>query len=120
MMATKKTTKPSAAKTTKKPAAAPAPKKRIAKKASPAAAHPSGIDYVHGVHGNRGTTWPAAWKALAEAYGGNARLVEEIGVTYNTVYVWAVKGGTVPAGFVKLIGFLSAAKGLPNPAAVPN
>lgn len=72
---------------------------------------------AHGVHGNRGTVWPESWRRLAEAYGGNVALAEEIGVSYQTVYRWAALGDVVPPAHATLVGFLAAAKGLPNPAA---
>lgn len=70
---------------------------------------------TYGIHGNRGTIWPAEWAALSTAYGGNVKLAEAIGVAYNTVYRWAVKGELVPVAMARLVGMLAAAKGVPSP-----
>ncbi len=69
-------------------------------------------------HGNRGTVWPPAWERLAAAYGKTyeAFAAEDVGVSYNTLYRWAVTGAPIPDIAVKLIGMLAAMKSLPNPA----
>jgi hypothetical protein len=71
---------------------------------------------AYGIHGNRGSIWPPEWAALSAAYGGNVKLAEAIGVAYNTVYRWAVKGDLVPVSMARLVGMLAAAKGVANPA----
>jgi hypothetical protein len=72
-------------------------------------------DFTHGIHGNRGTVWPEAWAKLAEAYGGNYKLAAEVGVSYNTLYRWAVNGDVVPPSSAKLLAIMAGAKGIPSP-----
>lgn len=74
-------------------------------------------NYRHGIHGNRGTTFSGAWLALSNAYGGNVKLAEAIGVEYNSLYRWVVKGHTVRPSIRKLVDILAAEKGLPSPFA---
>jgi hypothetical protein len=71
--------------------------------------------YKHGVHGNRGTVWSPEWERLASAYGGNGTFADQVGVSYNTVYRWAVKGDPVPRPMIILIRLLAEAKGLKSP-----
>lgn len=86
---------------------APKPSKRAPGKVTGAIQRKS----THGIHGNRGSIWPA----LSTAYGGNVKLAEAIGVAYNTVYRWAVKGELVPLAMARLVGMLAAAKGIQSP-----
>lgn len=75
------------------------------------------MQHRHGIHGNRGTIFTGAWLALSDAYGGNVLLAAAIGVTYNTLYRWAVRGHVVPTSQQRLVGLLAAAKGVPSPFA---
>lgn len=93
---------------------APAPKaRRSPGKKVPAKARKA----AYGTFGNRGTSFPEAWRPLAEAYGGVGGLAEEVGVSPGTLYRWAVNGDPVPPSRAKLVGLLAAVKGVKNPLA---
>ena len=57
------------------------------------------------------------WLRLAEAFGGVVALAEAAGVSYATVQRWATHAPSeIPPAGQRMISFLAAAKGLPNPA----
>lgn len=94
----------------KKKSAAP---KRGSKKVSAYYTDPSVGEY--GTFGRKGTVFEGAWRDLAEAYGGVAALAEAAGVSYVTLYRWAVKGDPVPGPSRMVLAMLAAQKRLPSP-----
>ncbi len=69
-----------------------------------------------GFGGSRGTSFEGDWLKLAQAVGGVNELAKLLGVSYPTLYRWAVKGGAVPGPARIVLGMIAASKNMRNPA----
>lgn len=70
----------------------------------------------YGEFGRRGTAFEGDWLKLAQAFGGVNALADAVGVSYVTLYRWAVKGDPVPNTQWRFLAMLAVQKGLPPPA----
>lgn len=72
-----------------------------------------------GFGGPRGTSFKGNWLKLAEAVGGVNALAQLLGISYPTLYRWAVKRGKIPGIARQVLGMVAGQRGLPNPAVDP-
>lgn len=63
----------------------------------------------------RSNEWSKEWVILIEAYGGPQTLAETIGVHYQSLWRYGVKGDPPPKVFVNFVRVLAATKGLKSP-----
>lgn len=69
-----------------------------------------------GFGGSRGTALEGDWLNVAMAVGGVQALADALGVSYPTLYRWAVKGEAVNNSAKIILGMICAQRNLPNPA----
>ncbi len=65
---------------------------------------------------SRSEEWPKEWADLAERYGGPRRFAEEvIGISYQSLWRYALRGDAVPAVVGNFVRVLAATQSLKSP-----
>lgn len=68
-----------------------------------------------GVKHHRRVVWLPSWSALVDAFDGPAALARELGVHYQTLWRWGVRGDALPPAMQRLVRTVAAARGVPSP-----